>query len=104
LKRAKRRYLALKLESQRIPDKREFTDAIWDAITRLYGEVGASMTGLVLINFYEEKGFFIIRVSLASLPFVRSSLASVTAVAGEVASIHVLAVSGTIKALLAKIY
>jgi ribonuclease P/MRP protein subunit POP5 len=104
LKRTKRRYLALQLESQKMPSEREFTDAIWSSITKLYGEVGASLAGLVLINFEGERKIFVIRVSLASLLSVRASLASLTSVAGEASSVHVLAVSGTLKALYANIY
>ena len=103
MKRVKRRYLALQLECEGVPSEREFMDAVWLAITRLYGEVGASFTGLALINFDVERKVAVVRTSLASLPSVRASLASVTGVAGREASVHVLAVSGTIKALLGKL-
>ena len=99
MKRQKRRYLALKLESETIPTERELIDAIWVAITKLYGEVGASLTGLSLINFDGERKIFVVRTSLASFPMLRASLAAVTSVAGKGASMHVLAVSGTLKAL-----
>ena len=101
MKRVKRRYLALQLECEGFPSEREFMDAVWAAVTRLYGEVGASLTGLALINFDVERKVAVVRSSLASLPSVRASLASVTSVAGGEASVHVLAVSGTIKALFA---
>ncbi|MCL4430548.1 MAG: Rpp14/Pop5 family protein [Chloroflexi bacterium] len=103
MKRVKRRYLALKLECEGLPSEREFMDAIWAAVTKLYGEVGASMAGLALINFDAERKIFVVRSSLVSLPFVRASLAAVTAVAGGAASVHVLAVSGTLKALYARV-
>jgi ribonuclease P/MRP protein subunit POP5 len=103
LKRVKRRYLALKLESEGIPSDREFMDAVWGSVTKLYGEVGASLTGLALINFDGKRKIFVVRTSLASLPMVRASLAAVTGVAGKVASMHVLAVSGTLKALYANV-
>jgi ribonuclease P/MRP protein subunit POP5 len=103
LKRVKRRYLALQLEYEGVPDEREIMDAVWAAVTKLYGEVGASLTGLALINFDVERKVAVIRTSLASLPSVRASLASVTSVAGKEASMHVLAVSGTLKALFARI-
>ena len=103
MKRVKRRYLALQLECEGLPSEREFMDAVWAAVTKLYGEVGASLTGLALINFDGERKIFVVRTSLASLPAVRASLASVVGVAGRVAALHVLAVSGTLKALYANI-
>jgi ribonuclease P/MRP protein subunit POP5 len=103
LKRVKRRYLALQLECEGLPTEREFMDAIWAAITKLYGEVGASLTGLALINFDGERKIFVVRSSLASLSSVRASLATLTGVAGKAASVHVLAVSGTLKALYANV-
>jgi RNase P/RNase MRP subunit POP5 len=103
LKRVKRRYLALQLEYEGLPSEREFMDAVWGSVTKLYGEVGASLTGLALINFDGERKIFVIRTSLASLPIVRASLAAVTAVAGKTGSMHALAVSGTLKALYSSI-
>ena len=99
MKRIKRRYLALQLECEVLPSEREFMDAVWAAVTKLYGEVGASTTGLTLINFNAERKVFVIRTSLASLPSVRASLSTITNVAGKEAAVHVLAVSGTLKAL-----
>jgi ribonuclease P/MRP protein subunit POP5 len=103
LKRVKRRYIALKLECEVLPSEREFMDALWGAVTKLYGEVGASLTGLALINFDGEHKIFVVRTSLVSLTMVRASLATVTAVAGKGASMNVLAVSGTLKALFSNI-
>ena len=103
MKRVKRRYIALRLEYDGLPSEREFMDAIWAAVTKLYGEVGASLTGLSLINFDVDRKIFVIRTSLASLYIVRASLATVTNAAGKTASLNVLAVSGTLKALYAKL-
>jgi len=99
LKRVKRRYLAVQLECEGLPSEREFMDAVWGSVTKLYGEVGASLTGLALINFDGERKIFVVRTSLASLPSVRASLSAVTTVAGKAGAMHVLAVSGTLKAL-----
>jgi RNase P/RNase MRP subunit POP5 len=99
LKRVKRRYLALQLECETLPGEREFVDAIWASVSKLYGEVGASQTGLSLINFDAERKIFVVKCLLASLPEVRSSIACVNSVAGVAGSMHVLAVSGTLKAL-----
>jgi ribonuclease P/MRP protein subunit POP5 len=99
MKRTKRRYLALQLECEGVPTERELLDAVWASVTRLYGEVGASLTGLALISFDFERKIFVVRCSLVSLPSVRASLAALTRVAEREASVHVLAVSGTLKAL-----
>ena len=99
MKRIKRRYLAIRLECEGTPTDRELMDATWASITRLYGEVGASLTGLALIDFDAEHKIAVVRCTLASLPSVRASLTAVTRVAGYEAAMHVLAVSGTIKAL-----
>ena len=99
MKRVKRRYIALLLECEGLPSEREFMDTLWAAVTKLYGEVGASLTGLALISFDGERKIFVVRSSLVSLPAVRASLVTITGVSGKAASIHVLAVSGTLKAL-----
>jgi ribonuclease P/MRP protein subunit POP5 len=99
VKRTKRRYLALQLECEGVPSEREVMDALWASVTKLYGEVGASLTGLALISFDIERKVVVVRTSLVSLPPVRASLAAVTSVAGKPASVHVLVVSGTLKAL-----
>jgi RNase P/RNase MRP subunit POP5 len=103
VKRVKRRYLALQLDSESMPSEREFMDAVWASVTKLYGEVGASLTGMALIDFDVERKVFVVRCSLVSLPVVRASVAAVSCVAGGVASVHVLAVSGTLKALFASV-
>jgi ribonuclease P/MRP protein subunit POP5 len=99
LKRVKQRYLALQLECETLPTEHEFIDAVWTAVTRLYGEVGASQTGLSLIDIDMERKVAVIRVSLAALNMVRASLAAITSIAGKEASVQVLSVSGTLKAL-----
>ena len=104
MKRVKRRYLALQLESEALPSEREFMDAVWMSVTKLHGEVGASMTGLSLINFDAERKVYVIKCLLATLPQVRASIACVASVAGVAASVHVLAVSGTLKALFSNLH
>jgi RNase P/RNase MRP subunit POP5 len=99
VKRTKRRYLAVQVECEGVPAERDLLDAVWASLTRLYGEVGASLAGLALISFDVERKVAVLRVGLASLPQFRASLAAVTSVAGVPAGLHVLAVSGTLKAL-----
>jgi RNase P/RNase MRP subunit POP5 len=99
LKRVKRRYLALQLDSDGAPSRKEFMDAVWGAVTKLYGEYGASLTSSTLIDYDAEKKTAVLRTSLATVNLVRASLATITSVADVDAAVHVLAVSGTIKAL-----
>jgi ribonuclease P/MRP protein subunit POP5 len=99
VKRVKRRYLALQLDSEASPSGKEFLDAVWVAVMRLYGEFGASQAGLALVNYDEERKIAVVRVWLAALQSVRASLALITRLTGKDATVHVLAVSGTIKSL-----
>jgi RNase P/RNase MRP subunit POP5 len=69
-------------------------------VTRLYGEVGASLTSMALINFDVSCKVAIIRTSLETLDITRASIACITNVTDKAASVHILAISGTIKALL----
>lgn len=99
MKRVKRRYLLLRFEIERVPDEREFLDAVWAAVGKLYGEFGASLTGLALISYDAAEKTAIVRVALEALRIVRASLASITCIAGEEAAVHVMAISGTLKSL-----
>jgi RNase P/RNase MRP subunit POP5 len=87
------------VDSDGVPSRKEFIDAVWSAVTKLYGEYGASLTSLALIDYDVEKKTAVVRTSLATLGLVRASLASITSVANREAAVHILAVSGTIKAL-----
>jgi ribonuclease P/MRP protein subunit POP5 len=99
LKRLKRRYLIVQVEGEIIPSEREFIDAMWATIAKLYGDVGASSSGLSLISFDAERGIGVLRVWLSAAPLVRASLATVTNIVGKAATVHVIGVSGTIKSL-----
>lgn len=99
MKRIKQRYLRLRLNSDVAPTSKELVDAIWNAITKLYGEYGASHTNLTLIDYNPEKRVAVIRTSLPTVNMVRTSLAAIISVANREAALHVVAVSGTKKAL-----
>jgi RNase P/RNase MRP subunit POP5 len=99
LKKVKRRYLALKIDSSETPSSKEFMGTIWEAISRLYGECGASQTSLSLISFDEKNNSAILRTGHTTIDMVRTALASITQIENKPAAVHVLTVSGTIKAL-----
>jgi RNase P/RNase MRP subunit POP5 len=103
MKRVKRRYLALQLECEDVPNGRELMDSIWAAVTKLYGEIGASLAGLNLVSLDVERKVAIVRVSLAALNLLRASLATINSIAGKVAVVQVLSISGSLKALHANI-
>jgi len=103
LKRIKRRYLALAIDSGVVFDSREFMDAVWGAVGKLYGEYGASKSGLTMIDYDAEQGFAVIRVSLVAIDMARAALASMTRIGDKPIAVHVVSVSGTIKALYEKI-
>jgi len=103
LKRVKRRYLALEIDSKEPIGSDEFMDALWNCVARLYGEYGASRTGLSLIDYDAERRFLVVRAAHTAVEMVRTALASITRIGNKSVAIHVLCVSGTIKALYKKI-
>ena len=103
MKRVKRRYLALTIDSREAFGSNEFMHAVWAAVSRLYGEYGASRTGLSLIGYNGERKLVILRTVHTTLGMVRTALASITKIEGKPTAVHVLAVSGTLKALHQKI-
>jgi RNase P/RNase MRP subunit POP5 len=103
LKKERRRYLALEIDSVEIFSSKEFMNALWGAVLKLYGEYGASKTGLALIDYDAEKRFALIRVVHTAVENIRAAIASITEIAEKPVAIHVLNVSGTIKTLYTKL-
>jgi len=99
LKTVRRRYLALQLDSTESSNSNELMNALWNAMMKLYGECGASQAGLSLIGYDPQERIAVVRVGHKAVDMVRASLASITNIAGKPAAVHVLRVSGTIKAL-----
>jgi len=78
-------------------------DTVYGAVLKLYGEYGASRTWLTLINYDMEKKLAIMRTTHTSLEMIRTALASITKIGNKPVAIHILTISGTIKALYKKI-
>jgi ribonuclease P/MRP protein subunit POP5 len=74
-------------------------NALWNAITKLYGEHGASQTGLTLIEYDPDEKLAVIRTNNTTLNMTRASIATITKIEEKPVAMHVLTVSGTIKAL-----
>lgn len=100
--RPKRRYLMLQLDGDCVPEEREFLDAVWHSVGQVYGECGASVAGLALIWYDREVGRAVLRVSLGALGMVRVGLVLLRCVGDCALAVHVVGVSGTLKALRGK--
>ena len=99
MRKAKRRYLALKIESDVMITADALMDTVWQAVQKLYGERGASISGLSLMIFEPQEKSAILRASREAVDMVRASIATITKIDGKPSAVHVLAVSGTIKSL-----
>jgi RNase P/RNase MRP subunit POP5 len=95
----KRRYLAVSIDSYETFNSQELMNALWGAVSKLFGEYGASQAGLSLIDYDETNKLVVIRTWHKTLEVVRAALASITQILNRPVALHVLAVSGTIKAL-----
>jgi len=99
----RRRYIAVQLETALKVTQREFMESVWSAVTKFFGEYGASQTELALIDYDMEKAFAILRTRHTAVSMVRVALASITKIGDKPAAVHVLVVSGTLKALRKKV-
>jgi RNase P/RNase MRP subunit POP5 len=99
----RRRYFGLEIEGAEGVGSGEFLGAVWGAVTRLYGEYGASRAGLALIDFDVDGGFAVLRVSHVCVGMLRAALASLTKIGDKGVAVHVLVVSGTIKGVYRKL-
>ncbi len=99
LKREKRRYLALTVAGEQPPNEQAVLDAVQASLHRLFGEYGASKANLKLIKKPPEREQIVVCCSHKALEQVRAAIASTTVIDGKAGAIHVLGVSGTLKAL-----
>jgi RNase P/RNase MRP subunit POP5 len=99
IKREKRRYLALEVVSDQLLNEQILLDAVQASVHRLFGEYGASKANLKQMKTIPEKRQFVICCSHKALEQVRAAIASTTEISGKTGAIHVLGVSGTLKAL-----
>jgi len=99
IRRVKHRYLALKIENTESLEEVDVRDALWSALIRLFGEYGASQAGLFLVQYDRQRKEAVLRCSHKALPMVQASIASVTTIKDKPVAMHVLRVSGTLRAL-----
>ncbi len=99
IKREKRRYLALKVETEQPISEQEVLEAVQESVLRLFGEYGASKANIKLIKFIPENGQFVFRCSHIMLDNIRAAITSTITLNGKNVAIHVINVSGTLKGL-----
>jgi len=93
------RYLAIQVESEDTLEEEDVKEAVWTAVHQLFGEYGASKAGLFLVEYDKQKKYAVLRCGHKALPMVHASVASVTKIKDKPVSLHVLRVSGTLRAL-----
>ncbi|HDI52521.1 MAG TPA: ribonuclease P [Candidatus Bathyarchaeota archaeon] len=98
----RRRYLAFKVEGETVK-RRDLEEAIKGSVKRLYGLNGLWKLEPTLIDFDEHHRIGIVRCNHRWLPWMRASLTAITEVEGKPIALHVLRVSGTLRALRRKI-
>jgi len=99
IRQVKPRYLAIQVDSEEIFEEENVRAAVWNAILQLFGEYGASKAGLFLINYDKQKKQVVLRCSHKALSMVHASVASITKIEDKPSALHVLRISGTLKAL-----
>lgn len=95
--RDKKRYIAFRINSDVIVKRSEVVGAIWYTILDFLGEQAASDLGFWIKDFDNQQGFLVCRHN--KVGEVIGSLTLVNEISNRKASITVLGVSGTLKAL-----
>ena len=94
--------MALKIQSEQSINVKTVMDAVEASVHRLFGEYGASKASLKLIDYKPQTDYLVIRCSHKALEQVRAAIASTIEINEKTAAIHVVGVSGTLKALYKK--
>lgn len=85
--------------SEQLLNEKDVIHTIWSAILKLFGEYGASQVNLALIEYDPQKSYAVVRCLHKALEMVKASIASITEINGKPATVHIVGVSGTLKAL-----
>lgn len=98
--REKKRYIAFKIISQNLINRRDLTEELLDSIYSLFGDKGASEINPSLMSYDEVSG--ILRCQKDRTSDTRAALACISWVRGGFVSIKVLGISGTVKGAMEK--
>ncbi|MFQ5887409.1 MAG: Rpp14/Pop5 family protein [Candidatus Hydrothermarchaeales archaeon] len=95
--RAKKRYIAFKVHSDAPVKREEVVGAIWHTVLGFLGEKATSNLGLWIKDFHQQQGFLV--CNHKKVGEVIGCLTLVNEISHRKASIEVLGISGTVKAL-----
>jgi len=95
----RRRYIGVRIESQGELEGRGLAAALSGSLVKLFGEHGASLADLRLVDYQPESRCAIFRCNHRAVEMVRASIAALKDVDGEKTALRVVYVSGTLKAL-----
>ena len=95
----RKRYLALKVEGEGPRNAGELEEVVLKAIIGLFGQDGAAKAGVKVVEYDPARGVGIVRCYHEHMGLVRASLASVVEHGGRPLALHVVDVSGTLRAL-----
>lgn len=99
----RRRYLGFRVLSGSPLRSGEVYSAIIRSMLNLFGARGLSEADVKLLSFNPSNGFGILRCNHKAVWMVRAALAMVSHVGSSKASMYVVRVSGTVKALREKV-
>ena len=95
----RRRYIGVRIESQGELEGRGLAAALFGSLVKLFGEYGASLADLRLVDYHPDSRCAIFRCNHKAVEMVRASIAALKDVDGEKTALRVIYVSGTLKAL-----
>lgn len=93
------RYILFKWRDNIILDHRILSQVFSSAITRLYGEVGASRTSLRIMDMSADDNFAIVRCSHKTVDMVRAAASIIKELNERPFVLYSVGTSGTIKSL-----
>ncbi len=103
MRHVRRRYLLIQVESSETFNESELMQGIWRMMHQLFGEYGASQTGLYKIAYDSTTKIAILRCHLNALDMVRAVITAITEINDKQVVLRVLALSGTLRALRKKL-
>ena len=97
MKRVRWRYIIFHLHTTGSPSLEDVKKALKRSFRCLFGVYGLSLCQLKVISYDETSKLGVLKCPHKGVPMVRASIALLSDIAGNPSSIHVVAISGTLK-------